>query len=275
MSKQQAIGFMDSGVGGLTVVKEALQQLPNESVVYIGDTARNPYGPRPVSQIKAYTWQMTNFLLNQGVKMIVIACNTATSAALADIKAALPIPVIGVISPGARAAIKATRNQRIGVIGTQATIKSGAYEQAIHRKAQQMTVFSQACPKFVSVVESNEFRSPVAKKVVAEGLQPFSKTKIDTLVMGCTHYPILRPLLQQWLGPDVTLIDSGAETVSQISMLLDYFEIANDQPQTPPTRDFYTTGSPAMFEEIAGSWLQLKDLTAQRVDLTQLPQEKR
>lgn len=200
MSKQQAIGFMDSGVGGLTVVKEALHQLPNESVVYIGDTARNPYGPRPVQQIKAYTWQMTNFLLDQGVKMIVIACNTATSAALADIKAALPIPVIGVILPGARAAIKATRNQRIGVIGTQATIKSGAYEQAIQGKAQQMTVFSQACPKFVSVVESNAFRSPVAKKVVAEGLQPFAKTGIDTLVMGCTHYPILRPLLQQWLG---------------------------------------------------------------------------
>ncbi|ANK59211.1 glutamate racemase [Loigolactobacillus backii] len=266
MSNEQAIGFMDSGVGGLTVVREAMRQLPNERVVYIGDTARNPYGPRPQEQVKQFTWDMTNFLLAQNVKMIVIACNTATAAALEEIKDKLKIPVIGVILPGSRAAIKATKNQRIGVIGTQGTIKSAAYAKAIHQKAAHVTVSSLACPEFVSLVESNEYRSAVAKKVVADDLSYFADKNIDTLVMGCTHYPLLRPLIQNFVGDQVTLIDSGAETVTQVSMLLDYFEIANENNQVAPQHAFYTTGNPKMFNEIAGDWLQLGDLDTQHVD---------
>ncbi|MCI2016565.1 MAG: glutamate racemase, partial [Lactobacillus sp.] len=222
----QPIGFIDSGVGGLTVVKEALRQLPNENVVFLGDQARLPYGPRPAAQVRAFTWQMVNFLLQQQIKMLVIACNTATAAALPDIRQKLNIPVVGVIVPGSRAAIKATSTNHIGVIGTEGTVKSNAYADTIHGKAAHIKVTSLAAPKFVPLVESNEMTSPVAKRVVAETLQPLLHQGIDTLVMGCSHYPLLRPLIQNVMGDDVTLIDSGAETVSEVSMLLDYFDIA-------------------------------------------------
>lgn len=261
----QPIGFIDSGVGGLTVVKEALRQLPNENVVFLGDQARLPYGPRPAAQVRAFTWQMVNFLLQQQIKMLVIACNTATAAALPDIRQKLNIPVVGVIVPGSRAAIKATSTNHIGVIGTEGTVKSNAYADTIHGKAAHIKVTSLAAPKFVPLVESNEMTSPVAKRVVAETLQPLLHQGIDTLVMGCTHYPLLRPLIQNVMGDDVTLIDSGAETVSEVSMLLDYFDIAAG-PKTQATRVFYTTGNAKMFDVIAGNWLGLK-VDAQHVSI--------
>ncbi|KAF1301160.1 MULTISPECIES: glutamate racemase [Enterococcus] len=264
MSNEQPIGFIDSGVGGLTVVKEALKQLPNESIVYLGDTARCPYGPRPAEQVVEFTWQMTNFLLEKKIKLLVIACNTATAVALEEIKDQLPIPVVGVILPGSRAAVKFTKNQRIGVIGTQGTIRSGSYERAIRAKTPSSKVFSLACPKFVPIVESNEYQSSVAKKIVAETLLPLKNKKIDTLVLGCTHYPLLRPLIQNVVG-NVHLIDSGAETVGEVSMLLDYFGIAAASNK-PPQRTFYTTGSTKMFDEIANDWLEI-NVEAQHIEL--------
>ncbi|MBW4802919.1 glutamate racemase [Loigolactobacillus coryniformis] len=265
---QQGIGYMDSGVGGLTVVKEALRQLPNEQVIFIGDTARNPYGPRPASQVKEFTWQMTNFLLSKHVKMIVIACNTATAAALPEIQAALDIPVIGVIVAGSQAAIKATKNKKVGVIGTIGTIKSQAYPQAIARQAPQVEVTGVACPKFVPLVESDEYKSAVAKKVVAESLTPFDNQHIDTLILGCTHYPLIRHLIQNRIGDQVTLIDSGAETVNQLSALLEFDQLA--APARQPQHEFYTTGNPEMFQRIAGDWLELNDLDVRHIDLTEL-----
>lgn len=265
----QPIGFIDSGVGGLTVVKEALRQLPNESVVFLGDQARLPYGPRPAAQVREFTWQMVNFLLKKRIKMLVIACNTATAAALPQVRAELDIPVVGVIVPGSRAAIKATKTNHIGVIGTEGTVRSHAYGDTIRGKAQQVQVTELAAPKFVPLVESNEMTSPVAKRVVAETLQPLLHQGIDTLVMGCTHYPLLRSLIQNVMGDNVTLIDSGAEAVSEVSMLLDYFGIAADGQQ-PATNTFYTTGNAEMFDLIAGNWLNLK-VAASRVTIDQEP----
>lgn len=268
MHNNQPIGFIDSGVGGLTVVKEALKQLPNENILYVGDTARCPYGPRPAEQVIEYTWEMTRYLMKRNIKMLVIACNTATAVALEEIKEALDIPVVGVILPGTRAALKATKNNKIGIIGTLGTIKSGSYETALKQKAPQTTVTSLACPKFVSIVESNESHSSVAKKIVAETLQPLKHKQLDTLILGCTHYPLLRPIIQNVMGQSVTLIDSGAETVGEVSMLLDYFSIANRPSQSEKRIcDFYTTGSATMFKEIAKSWLDLSTISVSHIEL--------
>ncbi|WP_375152240.1 glutamate racemase [Enterococcus mundtii] len=267
LTDKRPIGFIDSGVGGLTVVKEALKQLPNENILYVGDTARCPYGPRPAEQVIAYTWEMTNYLVEKGIKMLVIACNTATAVALEEIKATLSIPVIGVILPGTRAAVKQTKNHRVGVIGTIGTVKSAAYETALLDKAPELKVTSLACPKFVSVVESKEYRSSVAKKIVAQTLAPLELKGIDTLILGCTHYPLLRPIIQNVMGDKVMLIDSGAETIGEVSMLLDYFEISNSPQNARTLCQFYTTGSAKMFHEIAQDWLGLKELIVESIDL--------
>lgn len=274
LSSYEAIGFIDSGVGGLTVIKEAMKQLPNERLIYLGDTARCPYGPRPVEQILEFTWEMTHFLLKKKIKMLVIACNTATAVALEEIKAKLDIPVVGVILPGTRAALKATKSNRIGVIGTVGTIRSESYPQALKGKVPNVNVSSLACPKFVPIVESNETNSSVAKKVVAETLQPLRLKHIDTLILGCTHYPLLRSSIQNVMGSNVTLIDSGAETVGEVSMLLDYFNIANTPAYKNEPNQFYTTGSAKMFGEIADTWLDIKSLNVQHIELEERKNDK-
>lgn len=266
--KKQAIGFIDSGVGGLTVVKEAIRQLPNESIYYVGDTARCPYGPRPEEQVLKFTWQMTQFLLEKDIKMLVIACNTATAAALEDIKKKLAIPVIGVILPGSRAAIKSTQNNKIGVIGTEGTVKSNQYKKMINSKDTKSSVTSLTCPKFVPLVESNEYNSAIAKKVVAETLRPLKNVGLDTLILGCTHYPLLRSIIQNVVGDTVTLIDSGAETVSEVSTILDYFDLSIDSRDNDETEyNFYTTGSTQMFESIASQWLEIDTFKLEHIKL--------
>ncbi|MBL1230557.1 glutamate racemase [Enterococcus sp. BWB1-3] len=263
----EAIGFIDSGVGGLTVVKEAMKQLPNERLIYLGDTARCPYGPRPAEQVIQYTWEMTSFLLKKNIKMLVIACNTATAVALDEIKEKLNIPVVGVILPGSRAAVKATKNNQIGVIGTMGTIKSGSYKNALKEKVPVIHVTSLSCPKFVPIVESSEYHSSVAKKVVTETLKPLKTKGLDTLILGCTHYPLLRPLIQNFMGNRIKLIDSGMETVSEVSVLLDYFNLAGRPQEQPPLNKFYTTGSAAMFKRIANDWLELETVNVEHVNI--------
>lgn len=248
------IGFLDSGVGGLTVVREVMRQLPDETIIYIGDSARAPYGPRPAEQIRTYTWELVNFLLSQDVKMIVIACNTATAIAWQEIKFKLDIPVIGVILPGSSAAIKGTRSGKIGVIGTLGTIQSNLYPENIQALSPQMQVTSLACPRFVPLVESDEYQSPLAKKVVYETLQPLVG-KVDTLVLGCTHYPLLTPIIQNVMGEQVKLIDSGAECARDISVLLNYFELNRSRSLGPAQHRFYTTASAQAFKSIAENWL--------------------
>lgn len=267
MSNNNPIGFLDSGVGGLTVVKEAMKQLPNETVYYVGDTLRCPYGPRPVEQIKEFTWEMTQFLIKKNVKMIVIACNTATAIALEDIKKTIRIPVVGVINPGARAALKLTNNNKVGVIGTVGTINSEEYVKSIHRKAPKTDVYGLACPKFVPIVESKEYESTVAKQVVHQTLSAFNDKGIDTLVMGCTHYPLLKPLIREEMGESVQLIDSGAEAVSEVSMLLDYYNIAADANDDEKKHEFFMTGSKKLFEDITHDWLNLDNISVNRITL--------
>ncbi len=248
------IGFLDSGVGGLTVVRECLRQLPHEEVIFIGDSARAPYGPRPAEQIREYTWQMVNFLLSKDVKMIVLACNTATAVVWEEVKEALDIPVLGVVLPGSSAAIKSTRNQHIGVIGTQMTIQSDIYREKIQLLSPDIEVSSLACPKFVPLVESNGHETSLAKKVVYETLSPLVG-KVDTLVLGCTHYPLLAPIIQNAMGQPVKLIDSGAETARDISVLLNYFQINHSRETATAEPLFYTTAGAGAFQEIAESWL--------------------
>ena len=243
------IGFLDSGVGGLTVVRELMRQLPHEEIVYIGDSARAPYGPRPAEQIREYTWELVNFLLTKNVKMIVFACNTATAVAWKEVKEKLDIPVLG-------------------VIGTPMTINSEVYPEKIKSLSPKMEVSGLACPKFVPIVESNEMGSSVAKKVVYESLAPLVG-KVDTLVLGCTHYPLLRPIIQNVMGPNVKLIDSGAECIRDVSVLLNYFEINHSRTENAVDHHFYTTASSQRFKEIAVNWLGT-DIDVQHVDLEKL-----
>ncbi|MEH7305439.1 glutamate racemase [Neobacillus drentensis] len=252
---KQAIGVIDSGVGGLTVAKEVMRQLPNEKIIYVGDTARCPYGPRTTKEVKRFTWEMTSFLLNQKIKMLVIACNTATAAALDEIRNELSIPVLGVINPGARAAIKKTKNYRVGIIGTEGTVKSGAYERALKSLNSRLFVKAHACPKFVPLVESNEFNGPIAEKIVDEALKPMLNQNLDTLILGCTHYPLLEPVIKQVMGESVSVISSGDETAREISAILQYNGLL-DTCEEEPEHEFYTTGSRRIFTKIASQWLE-------------------
>ncbi|WP_099221420.1 glutamate racemase [Listeria costaricensis] len=263
---KRAIGFIDSGVGGLTVVKEVLKQLPHEQIYYLGDTARCPYGPRDREEVHKFTWEMTNFLVERNIKMLVIACNTATAAALKDIRAKLDIPVIGVIQPGSRAALKASRNNKIGILGTIGTVQSMAYPAALKTLNRHVEVDSLACPKFVSIVESGEYKSAIAKKVVAESLLPLKSTKIDTLILGCTHYPLLKPLIENFMGEGVAVINSGEETASEVSALLDYHNLLDATEESVQHR-FFTTGSVPIFRSIAADWLSMPEMEIEHIEL--------
>src|SRR5699024_6850501 len=195
------IGVIDSGVGGLTVVHELMRQLPNEQIIYVGDTLRCPYGPRSPQEVRQFTREMVVFLLAQRIKMLVIACNTATAFTLDLLRQELDIPVIGVIHPGARAAIKVSQGNKVGVIGTEGTIKSGAYETTLKRLKPNLNVTSLACPAFVPLVEQGELEGNNAMGLVRSTLEPFvAAHAMDTLVLGCTHYPLLRPLIQKVVG---------------------------------------------------------------------------
>lgn len=214
------IGVFDSGIGGLTVVRELLRQLPNERIVYFGDTARVPYGPKSPDTVRRYSREISAYLVSQDVKAIVIACNTATAHALPALSAELPLPVIGVVEPGARAAVAATHRAELGVIGTAGTIASGAYERAIRRLAPHAHIVTRACPLFVPLVEEGWLTTEATRLIATEYLTPLQASRIDTLVLGCTHYPLLKPLLSEILGPEVALIDSAHETAAETARIL-------------------------------------------------------
>lgn len=263
---EQPIGIMDSGVGGLTVVKEVIRQLPHEHVIYIGDTARCPYGPRTREEVRQFTWQMTHFLLEKNVKMLVVACNTATAAALTEIRSALKIPVLGVIHPGARAAIKSTHSGKIGVIGTEGTIKSEAYIKALKSINNRVQIQGLACPKFVPLVESGELEGQFAERIIEESLATFKQSQIDTLILGCTHYPLLGKTISNYLGPKIRIISSGDETAREMSTIL-YFQDLLNSSSIQPTHQFYTTGSPKLFSQIASDWLELDSINVESISL--------
>jgi glutamate racemase len=249
-----AIGIFDSGVGGLTVARAILDQLPNESTLYIGDTARGPYGPRPLSEVREFALETMDFLVEQGVKAIVIACNTASAAMLRDARERYSIPVIEVIQPAVRRAVSATRSGRIGVIGTQATIDSKAYLDAF-AAAPQLHITSAACPLFVEFVERGETSGEAITKVAQKYLEPIMSSKVDTLVLGCTHYPLLTGVISYVMGESVTLVSSAEETAKDLYRTLVENNALRPQSSSAPTHKFLATGDAKAFETLARRFL--------------------
>jgi glutamate racemase len=215
------LGIFDSGIGGLTVARAIFERLAQETVIYFGDTARVPYGPKSPDTVRRYSAEILAYLLHRGVKAVVVACNTSTAHALEHLRAHAPVPVIGVIEPGARAGVAVTKTGVIGVIGTAGTIGSGAYERAIRGLRPEVRVVAQACPLFVPVVEEGWFDHEAAALIAAEYLAPLKEAGVDTLVLGCTHYPLLKPLLARVMGPRVALIDSAEETARAVAAELE------------------------------------------------------
>ncbi|WP_400164203.1 glutamate racemase [Brevibacillus sp. TJ4] len=253
MEKEKGIAVIDSGVGGLTVVKEIMRQLPSQPILYMGDNARCPYGSKTPEEIRAYSFQMIDFVTRTPLKALVIACNTATAVVLDEAKKDLPVPVIGVIEPGARAAVNATRNGRIGVIGTEATIRSQAYTRSLLQIKPDLHVTGLACPSFVPLVEKHLAHTEEARRVVSETLTPLLREELDTLILGCTHYPLLAPVIQEVVGDSVTLISSAEETARELAAYIGPDE--RKEKQAPPDHVFVTTGDTGMFREIAEEWL--------------------
>jgi len=248
------IGIFDSGVGGLTVARAILDQLPNESTLYIGDTARGPYGPRPLAEVREFALETMDFLVSQGVKAIVIACNTASAAMLRDARERYSIPVVEVIQPAVRRAVAATRTGNVGVIGTRATIDSKAYVDAF-AAAPQLNITSIACPLFVEFVERGETSGAEITKIAREYLTPVMEAKVDTLVLGCTHYPLLTGVISYVMGESVTLVSSAEETAKDLYRTLVENGLLRVQSATPATHKFLATGDAKAFETLARRFL--------------------
>jgi glutamate racemase len=251
---QQPIAILDSGVGGLTVAREVMRQLPREKIVYFGDTARTPYGPRPSHEVMKFTRQIVDYLLQFNPQLIVIACNTATAVAIEGIRASVPVPVIGVINPGARAAVKMTRMNSVGVIGTEGTIRSGAYVKALKTISPNIRVVSRACPLLVPLVEQGLFDTEETYQIVEQSLAPIKNEEIDCLILGCTHYPFLAPVIQRVMGSKVQLISSAEETARDISSILHYKGMLAGAHEEP-VHHFFCSGDPEKFKRIAQAWL--------------------
>ncbi|MEG0806291.1 MAG: glutamate racemase [Lachnospiraceae bacterium] len=251
------IGVFDSGIGGLTVTREIMRQIPKEKIVYFGDTARVPYGSKSKSTIIRYTRQIIRFLKTKEVKAIVVACNTASAFALEEIRAELDIPIIGVVKPGALAAAISTQNEKIGVIGTVGTIESKLYTKMIHEHNTRIQVLGTACPLFVPLVEEGWIEDPVTAEVARRYLSSLKDTGIDTLILGCTHYPLLKGTIQGIMGEGVTLINPAYETAKSLKNLLEEHGIANDgtYKQEEAMYQFYVSDAAERFMNFANSIL--------------------
>lgn len=248
------IGIFDSGVGGLTVARAIMDQLPNESVIYLGDTAHAPYGPKPIDDVRRYALAIMDELVDRGVKMIVIACNTASAATLREARERYSVPVVEVIQPAVRSAVAITRNRRVGVIATEGTVRSGAYQDAF-AAVSDLDVVSQACPRFVEFVEAGITSGPDLLAVAEDYLAPLQHAGVDTLVLGCTHYPFLKGAISYVMGPAVTLVSSDTETANDVYRELVSRGIERTS-STPPTRVFNATGeSQAEFMALAERFL--------------------
>jgi glutamate racemase len=252
--QSKPIGVFDSGIGGLTVVRALTRHLPHENIVYFGDTARVPYGPKSPQVVREYSVQDTEFLMSHDVKMIVVACNTVSSVALDLVMKRAGVPVVGVIVPGAGAAVGTTKNRRVGVIGTVGTITSNAYVNAIRLFDPSVTVLSQACPLFVPLAEEGWTDHPATELIVKEYLFPMKRDKVDTLVLGCTHYPILAGVISAYLGDRVALIDSGEAAALEVGRILDAEGLTNPSGAKPNIR-FFVSDIPHKFTEVGERFL--------------------
>ncbi|MEY4497018.1 MAG: hypothetical protein RLZZ364_323 [Actinomycetota bacterium] len=260
------IGIFDSGVGGLTVARAILDQLPNESILYIGDTARGPYGPRPLAEVRDFSLETLDFLVEQGVKALVIACNTASAAMLRDARERYSVPVIEVIQPAVRRAVAATRSGKVGVIGTRATIDSKAYLDAF-AAAPHLQITSVACPQFVEFVERGETSGEAITQVARQYLAPMIEADVDTLVLGCTHYPLLTGVISYVMGNGVSLVSSAEETAKDLYRVLVEGSMLRSTESAPPTHRFLATGDAKAFESLARRFLGPEVGSVQHQDL--------
>lgn len=252
----RSIGVFDSGLGGLTAVKQIMKELPDENIIYFGDTGRVPYGTRSRDTILKYTRSDIRFLKSFDVKMIVIACGTASSAALPEIKDEFDIPILGVIDAAVYAAVRATKNKRIGVIGTPGTIKSREYEKQIAAYDSEMTPYTKACPLFVPLVENGHLDTEVTRLVVEEYLKDIRDAGVDTLILGCTHYPLLKKVISEYMGDGVTLINSGAEAAIYLKKKLTNENMLNDGTSKDEQYKYYVSDCKETFSEIGGLFLE-------------------
>lgn len=262
----KAIGVFDSGIGGLTVLKEIIQRLPHEDTVYLGDTARVPYGTKSPETVTKYSFNNTSFLLKQEIKLLVVACNTVSAISLDDIKKRFSLPVIGVLEPGARAAVTVTRSKRIGVIGTETTIGSGAYTDAIKRLNPEIEVIGMACPLFVPLVEEGWVDNDIASIVAERYLGFLKKEKIDTLVLGCTHYPLLKGIIEEVMGDEVSLIDSALETAKEVEDVLSEKALLK-RSSGRGTHRYFVTDAPKRFVRLGKRFLGFSINSVEKTDI--------
>lgn len=265
-SDSRPIGVFDSGVGGLTVLKALCEALPDERMVYLGDTARVPYGTKSAEVVTRYSQKNAEFLLARQIKLLVVACNTASAVALPHLCAHLPVPVVGVIEPGAQAAVAATRSGRVGVIGTPGTIASGAYQRALLARREDLSVHSLACPLFVPLAEEGWTSGEVPRLVAERYLAALSRERIDTLVLGCTHYPLLREAIAEVLGPSVALVDSAEATAKVVARRLTEAGLRATRPAARE-HDYFVTDVPDRFHEVSERFLGRRVTRAEQVDL--------
>jgi len=263
------IGVFDSGAGGLTVLHECLVTMPHEDFVYLGDGARLPYGPRPLDEIRRFAREIAGYLESQGVKLVVAACNSATAAALPDLQRTLSVPVVGVIQPEAHAAVRATRNRRVGLLATEATVASGRYEALIWTLDAGVEVFPVACPRLVPLIESDDPFGEETVIAVREVAVPLKEADVDTVVLGCTHYPLIRPIFQRVFGRDVTLVFSADETAHEVGATLARKRLENDAAREGTYR-FLTTGDTEAFRSMGNRFLQLPIVEVERVTVAEL-----
>jgi glutamate racemase len=266
---ERPIGVFDSGVGGLTVLHECLVTLPHEDFLYLGDGARLPYGPRPLEEIRRFAHEIGAYLERQGVKLIVVACNSATSAALPDLQERLSVPVIGVIAPEAAAAVRATRNRRVGLLATEATVAAGRYERLVRTLDAGVRFTPVACPRLVPLIESAHPFGEETTDAVRAYAAPLKEAGCDTVILGCTHYPLIRPILQRVLGRGVTLVFSADETAREVAETLARKGIEN-RPDREGDYRFATTGDPGAFAALGERFLQLPLGAVRQVALTEL-----
>ena len=263
------IGVFDSGVGGLTVLHECLVTMPHEDFVYLGDHARLPYGPRPLAEVRVFAREIGAFLEGQDVKLIVVACNTATSAALPRLQEELTVPVIGVLTPEAHAAVRATRNRRVGLLATEGTVESGRYGELVRALDAGVSFHSVACPGLVPLIESDDPYGEETERAVRAYAEPLQEAGVDTVILGCTHYPLIRPIFQRVFGRDVTLVFSAEETAREVSETLARKGIENDSARRGVYR-FLSTGDPETFRELGRRFLQFPIGEVDHVTLAQL-----
>ncbi len=264
MPADGAIGIFDSGVGGLTVLHAILQAEPHEDLLYLGDTGRYPYGTKGAETIIQYSVENAAFLVDKGIKLLVVACNTSTATALDTLRARFDVPMVGVVEPGARAAVARTTSGRVGVIATEATIASGAYTKALRAVQPGLEVYTRACPLFVPLAEEGWIDGPVARGAVETYLASLRKSGIDTLILGCTHYPLLRPLIADVMGPEVTLVDSAEETAREVTALLAARGLARGGGAG--TTSFFVTDVPDRFIRIGQRFLGARVESAVRIE---------